>query len=420
MKKSWRAIAALGLVLALIGVASVAVKGAYGAFAHTYPVKGIFIRAGQGLIPSSEVEYRGVKVGEVSSIGLIDSEAMVKLAIHDNFSVPVNALATVRPKSLFGEEFVDLTFPTGQSGPYIPSGGLLRHTFVAGQIGNLIDHATPLFQQINPTDLQTLITNLDAGVSGQGQAIAASIDDGTKLAALLSDTITAQTQALDSFSRFQAVLANTGPLFNAIAANSNQALPVLNAAEASFQHLLETLQPLADNVAALLANYRPDINTILVAGDNVTRVLVANQQNISDLIHGLYRYLYKIGTGASSETLANGSKFAYFKAFILFDDVKNLICGLLSPTQPGLGATLAPLVSALNSANSPLDCSVRSTPAPTGPSPGPPTPPAVAKTASPSALTQALANQANTMLGTPQVPILGSVGSMINALLGRP
>lgn len=413
MTKAWRAIAAMGLVIVLVGVATVAVKGAYGAFAHTYVVKGIFVRAGQGLIPSSEVQYRGVKVGQVSTIGLIGTEAMVKLAINDNFSIPVDAHATVRPKSLFGEEFVDLTFPTGRRAPYIASDGLLRHTAVAGEVGDFIANATPLFQDINAGDLQSLIANLDTAMAGEGPQIAASIDNGTKLAALFADTIVAQTTALDSFSRFQSVIANTGPLFNQIAANSNQALPVLNAAEASFQHLLDTLTPLANNVAALLAHYRPDINTILTDGDNVTRVLVANQANIADLIHGLYRYLYKIGTGASSETLANGSKFAYFKAFILFDDVKNLICGLLSPVQGGVGSALAPLVSALNGANSSLDCSVPATTTPAGPSPAP-APPSV------PTLSQQLATQANSMLGQPQVPVSSSVGSIINALLGKP
>src|SRR5207302_1437246 len=155
--------------------------------------------------------------------------------------------------------------------------------------------------------------------------------------------------ALDAFNRFQAAFTPTASNLNAIAAANNVGLPVFNQAEATYQAFLTTLKPLADNLAQLLSTYRPDINILLGQGDNVMRVLLARQSDISDLVHGLYRYTLKFAKGASTEQLADGSRFAYFQTFTSFSDIDKLVCSLVAPAgaPPQLQQALAPLQAAL-------------------------------------------------------------------------
>ena len=98
----------------------VLVKAVDGAFSGSYELTGLFERAGEGIHPGSEVVYRGVTVGHVASISLDGLQAKLTLDIEHGFKVPANAVATVKPKNLFGAEEVDLAFP-GQPGG--PSGG---------------------------------------------------------------------------------------------------------------------------------------------------------------------------------------------------------------------------------------------------------------------------------------------------------
>ncbi|MFP5327082.1 MAG: MCE family protein, partial [Acidimicrobiia bacterium] len=212
----------------------------------------------------------------------------------------------------------------------------------------------PLFERVDPQSLATVIHELAVAAKGNGDAIASSLESGAQLASLLADTIDAQTRALDSWARFQKALEPTGGSLNAIAGNSNVALPELNAAERDFERALATLEPLAADLAELLDVYRPDIDAILVDGDNVIRVLVSRRQQLSETIHGLYRYAFKFGQGQSAESLPDGSKLAYFKVFILLEDLEAFVCASLAPT--GADASyLEPVRQAL--AQSSLDCS---------------------------------------------------------------
>lgn len=402
-----RVVIAIGVTVLTLAVVYRAVGGAYDFFSTAYPLSATFPHLGQNVHPGSEVDYRGVQVGKIKDWSLVDRQVKVRFSINPGFKVPADATATLLPQSVFGSEIMSLDFPNGQTGPYLRSGGQITHTATTDQVQDFINSTVPLFNAINPADAQTIISELTQASEGEGQTIAASIDTGTRLADLFSNTLNAQINALDSFARFQAAFTPTASNLNAIAANNNVGLPVFNQAEATFQAFLTTLKPLADNLAQLLSTYRPDINILLGQGDNVMRVLLARQSDISDLIHGLYRYTLKFAKGASLETLADGSKFAYFKLFTSFSDIDKLVCGLVAPAgaPPQLQQSLAPLQSALGPQ---FDCS--SSAAPGAASAGAPTSSSVAGQLATSALSG---------LAQPQVPQRANVGTVVNGVLGR-
>ncbi len=201
-----------------------------------------------------------------------------------------------------------------------------------------------------------MISELAQASAGQGPAVAQALDEGAKLATFLDQTLPAQLSTLDALDGFTGAFAPTGPSINALSGAENRLLPSFNAAAPSYAKLLAELQPFADNLAQLLAGYRPDITTLLDSGDNVARVLLAQQQDIGQVIDGAAVYAEDFAKGASPEVLPNGTHFAYFRTFILFSDINNLVCNMLAPAQAGL-SFLEPLQQALTGAGSPLNCS---------------------------------------------------------------
>ena len=353
-----RAVIGAAIVVILVAVSGLIVKASYGSFSGQYPLVANFSRAGEGLHPSSQVQYRGVTVGEVTAIELVDRHALVRMKIDPGFAVPVDATATIAPKNVFGEETVNLTFPRGQTGPALRPGGTIPTTAVSEEFTQLLAAADPLLNRVNGQDLATVITQLAIASSGQGPQIRQSIEEGTKLADLFDSTLQAQIRALNSFTSFSEAIAPTGGSINAISAANNQALPTFNAQAAAYQKLLTEFTPVANELAAYLSDYHPDIVAMLTDGANVSRVLIADQAQVAQVIHGLYRYLFKFANGAGPEILPDGSKFAYFKTFIMFSDVNSLVCSLIAPPQPGLSA-LEPLQAALTGAGSPFNCSAQ-------------------------------------------------------------
>src|ERR1700704_4923178 len=157
MRPGPRLVLVVAVSVLALAVVYRAVGGAYDFFSTAYPLDATFDHLGQNVHPGSEVDYRGVQVGKINSWQLVDRQVKVRFSMNPGFKVPAAAVATLEPKSLFGDEFLNLDFPSGQAGPYLGSGDHLTHTAVSGQIQDFISSTVPLFQALNPNDLQTVI-----------------------------------------------------------------------------------------------------------------------------------------------------------------------------------------------------------------------------------------------------------------------
>ncbi|HEX5268785.1 MAG TPA: MCE family protein [Acidimicrobiales bacterium] len=419
LSRGARATIGAAVVVVLVAASTLLVHLAYGAYSNVYRLQGVFSEAGQGLHVASEVQYRGVRVGDVSGIQLRHRQALVDMHIDRGFNVPADAVATITAKNVFGEDTVNLAFPTGQHPPFLVAGASISRTTVDAGLTEFLASASRLLNAVNGVDLGTVVSELSQAYAGQGQEIAASIEEGTKLADLFDRTLQAQIRALDSFTAFSAALAPTGPTLNALARASNVALPAFNAQAAAYEKLLANFAPVANQLAALLADYHPDIAAMLTQGVNVSRVLIARQADLSNEIHGLYRYTFKFAVGLGPETLPDGSKFAFFKTFVLFSDVNNLVCDLIAPPQPGLSA-LAPLQQALAGPGSPFNCSAQmaafaAAQAHQGPVPAGPGPAGV--TGAAQKVAQQLDNQVGSLVGQPDDGKPGTIGGALSQLL---
>ncbi|HUI03123.1 MAG TPA: MCE family protein [Acidimicrobiales bacterium] len=355
-RRSLRVLAVAVAAALAAGVVVAVVRASDGAFSGEYALTGSFAKAGEGLHSGSAVTYRGVQVGRVATIALVRRRAVVGMRIDRSFRVPADALATIRPINVFGAEEVQLTFGPHDGGAALPAGGTVAHTAVSAELGDLFAAADPLLAKIDAPDLSSLVSDLAAASVNEGPTVAASIDDGARLADLLDRTLPAQLGALDSFSAFQRALTPTASSFNAIARASNTALPAFNSASAAYQKLLTTLAPFAEDLAQLLSAYHPDIETLLHAGDNVARMLLTRQSDVGQVIAGLAVYMQRFADALSpNEVLPDGSHFGYFQTFVLFGDINTFVCDLLAPASPGL-SFLEPLQQALTGAGTPLDC----------------------------------------------------------------
>lgn len=356
MTRAHRAVGALVILVMVLSVCVVAVRSAYGYYDDTYRIVGTFPRAGEALRTGADVKVRGVNVGEVAGIHLVDRQVRISMAIDDGVQIPDDATFTVRPKTMFGEKFVDVGLPDGDGGPFLGDGDEVASAATATEVEEMVAGLTPLFEEIDETELAELITELTEAAAGQGDDVARAFDSAAAASDMFADTIDAQLRALDSWTAFQEAIRSVGPDLNAIAANGNQSLPVFNEAEEDFERVLTTLKPFADDLADLLSVYRPDIDTILDRGDNVVRVLLAREREVAEVVYGLSRYVLKLGTASSAETLPDGTKFAYFKNFIVFDDIEKALCEHLTPPE-GAPPELTALRDALLGSGSVMDCS---------------------------------------------------------------
>lgn len=429
--RALRAAVALGVLASAVLVAVVSVRAANGDYAGDYRLTGYFPRAGEGLEPGSEVVYRGVQVGRVSAISLAGHEARVSLLLDPGFQVPSDVTATIAPLNLFGAEQVTLRTPPqrGLAGPYLRPGAVLARTGTSDELTNLFTAAAPLLEKITRSNLASVVGELAQASSGEGPRINASIGAGANLAAFFDRTLSAQLAAFDSFSSFTASIAPDGTSMNGIAREENVALPAFNREAADYQRLLANLTAFSAELARLLTDYRPTIDTLLADGANPARVLTAQQTELGQVIEGAYRYAYKVGSAVSRETLPTGSHFVYFSTFILFTQVNQLVCDMIAPPLTGL-SYLEPLQQALAGAGTPFTCKAQlaafdalqqksGTSSPAAPSlTGLPAPSAGSALTTVPKATDRLGTTVFQILGQPSGNNGRSIGSYIGSLLG--
>ncbi len=429
MRRLLRLVVSLVVLCGLVFGTITLVRLANGDFAGDYQLQGTFPKAGEGLYPGSAVVFRGVQVGRVSTISLSGNEAQVGVLIEPSFKVPTTATATIEPVNLFGAEQVALSTPHGNAddGPYLAPGGSFARADSSDELGDLFAAATPLLDAVDDNNLATVLGELSQASQGEGPKIAASIGAGTQLAGLLDRTLNAQILALDSFAKFAQATAPAAADFNNLNDEINAGLPAFNAEEAEYENLLNTLIPFSNRLASLLATYHPDIATILASGDNVSRVLLAQQGEIGQVVNGAYHYFQKIAEGASGQNhLPDGSTYAYFNTFILFSDVNSLVCNLIAPPTGGL-SFLQPIQQALAGAGSAFNCSSQlatfnalqaSSPQSTAAVAATPSSSASSPTAAANAAGSAAATQAFGAIGQPDTSRPSSLGGILNQLLG--
>jgi hypothetical protein len=149
----------------------------------------------------------------------------------------------------------------------------------------------------------------------------------------------------------------------------------------------------------------------------VSRVLLAQQDEIGQVVRGAYDYFHTIGTGAASLTkLPDGSTYAYFNTFLLFSDVNALVCNLLTPDTSGM-SFLAPIQQALSGAGSAFNCSSEMAAFDKAQSAdGTSTSPIVSETSTVAA--QAASTQLYGIVGAPDKSKASGISGYINNLLG--
>jgi ABC-type transporter Mla subunit MlaD len=270
-------------------------------------------------------------------------------------------------------------------------------------------------------------------LQGEAPEIKSGLQEGLKLTGYLAQTMNAQSQLLDSSNRLAATFVpDTGPI-NRISANVNQALPVLNQAEASFQHLLDTATPLAGQLADFLSRYHPDFATIINSGADISRLVIAQGSNVGDLTYALDDFLRFITNGANNLTPSSvyppGQRFAYFQNFAQWSQIDQLVCALMGPAEANQppNSPIMQLANALASGSTYLHCAAppggplpapAAAPAgahgPAAPVPAAPSPPTVAGAA------QQLLNNTLGGISQPQAPTPAPPQSLIQAAGGLP
>jgi virulence factor Mce-like protein len=315
------------LLLIVGGLAFVALVGAgiyysvsyaYGAFGDYYYVTADLDRAGQQLKINADVRVRGVQVGKVSGVELVDRHARLTLEIEDDFQIPQAADAVISLKTPLGAKYVDLQFDPTAGGPYLADGDKVASARIGPELEDLLDDGVHVLDAINPDEAATIISELASASRGHGVDVDRGFHANSDLSDVFAATLDPQIQSLEDFNTVFGALKKVGVDFNRLAAAINEGAPVYASAKAQkeLHEALTAVVPFANNLSDLLILNRHDWDRMFDTQDIVLQTLATNQPGLRDLVHGLYRYVYKLGQPIDDFFKSgDGSAGAGFTAF---------------------------------------------------------------------------------------------------------
>lgn len=290
-----RAFRALSGAVALILFLSAVILGAKianGLFENAYQLNATFAAAGQGLTDNSDVKIHGVNIGRVKSVKLVNGRARVRLEINQDEQVPVASKAVIRPKTLFGEKFVDIDpGPTEATGPYLKDEGEITDTLGGFELERVLTDLYPILKAVKPEQLATVIGTLAAGGEGEGPAINRQLENFEKVARVQADHAADTQQFLSDLAKLADELGRRGDDIVAGARDLNVALPALNQRGDELTALLDQGARLAGDVADVLENNRPLLRKMVTEGGKAVQVLYDERDRIAPLVLGLRQFV---------------------------------------------------------------------------------------------------------------------------------
>jgi phospholipid/cholesterol/gamma-HCH transport system substrate-binding protein len=178
-----------------------------------------------------DVRIGGVRVGEVGDVTLLgNGQAEVEFSLDASRRIPVDTRATLKYRNLVGQRYIALS--TGRTGTTrsLPPGGTIpvQHTTPALNLTELLNGFRPLFEALNPKDVNQLSHEIIQVLQGESGTVRS----------LLSHT-----------ASLTATLAKKDRVIGELIDNLNAVVGQVSAHNSEFSSLLVTLQEFVSGLA---------------------------------------------------------------------------------------------------------------------------------------------------------------------------
>ncbi|MBV9821012.1 MAG: MCE family protein [Actinobacteria bacterium] len=278
-----------------------------------------------GIFTGAEVTYRGVTVGRVGQLHLLDYAnpdgrqvrgVRVDLALRSctKPAIPADARAAVSDRSAVGEQYVNLE-PSGTAGPYLRDGAVLARPGtvpIATQV--LLQNLDDLVSHIDSAKLNVVITELGNAFDGRGPDLQALLDSGDQLLARARQALPETLKLIDNGQTVLKTQLASGSAIKDWARNLNLLTGQLKASDGDLRTLLDDGPGELDTVRQFLAGNRSDLDLLLANLTSVNQIMVSRLDGIRTIL-----VIYPAAV-AGGYTVTPGDGTAHFGLVLNVDD----------------------------------------------------------------------------------------------------
>jgi virulence factor Mce-like protein len=287
--------------------------------------------AGGGLYQFSNVTYRGVKVGEVTDIGLTPIGARATLSLTSSPAIPADLHAEVRSMSAVGEQYVDL-LPRHPSPPYLQDGSIIPQSSVTipQPVGPMLDRTAELLESVPKDTLAALLDESAAAFAGAGYDLGSLVDSSARLSAEANATREPIGQLIDDSEPLLDSLSASAQDTRDWARDLASVTQQLRDNDSDIRTILERGPAALDEVTALLDAVKPTLPILLANMTSLGQVAVTYNPSLEQVLVLLPSFLGGFDQISPSKN-ATGLPLGNFR--LQASDPPACTVGFLPPSQ---------------------------------------------------------------------------------------
>ena len=258
-----------------------------------------------GLKTGAAVQVAGFKVGEVSSIKLQDSHALVTFDVADDIRVGDRSEAAIKTKALLGSKVLEVTpRGDGQQDGTIP----LERTTSPYQLPDALGDLSATISGLNTDQLSGSLSVLAQTFADTPPQLQAAVAGVARFSQTLNERDADLRSLLGNASKATGILAQRSDEVVSLITNTNALLIQLESQSSALDQLSGNFSVLAQQLRGLIADNRTTLKPALDRLNGVLAIVDNRKAKIQEALKGLRDYATSLG-----ESVGSGP---FFKAYL--------------------------------------------------------------------------------------------------------
>lgn len=253
-----------------------------------------------GLQSGNFVRIAGVEVGKVDDIEVLDGgTVLVQFATDNSVVLTEGSRAVIQYENLLGDRFLSLDEGIGGTAKLQPEQTIpLTQTQPALDLDSLIGGFRPLFNALNPDQVNTLTGQLLQAFQGQGATISSFLTQTASLTNTLADRDKLIGEVIVNLNTVLGSLGDQQDQFAKAADSLAELVSGLKERRQDIANGVAYGNEVAKSVADLMQQARPPLTTVVHETDRLAGNIVADApfvNNLLDTLPDAYRILNRQG-----------------------------------------------------------------------------------------------------------------------------
>ncbi len=266
-----------------------------------------------GLVEGDEVRISGVRVGQVTGIGLAEGTdrpvARVDLEVSADVPLPAGVEATIRYRNLVGQRYIALTDADGSAGETLEEGAVipLARTTPALDLTTLFGGFRPLLQALSPADMNRLSYEIIQVFQGEGGTVQSLLSHVASLSDSLADKDAVIGSMIDNLTTVMSTVADRDQQLSDLVVSLQQFVTGLAGDREAIFDSLQTIDTLAVTTTDFLADVRAPLAADIQALGELSANVAADGDKVEEFLQ-----LSPVKIDLITRTAINGSWFNFY------------------------------------------------------------------------------------------------------------